>query len=149
MQSDGSKYVRETGPGYQGVAKMTSTGLSVGITTIEAVDWPVGERIHFRTHADGVVATPDGSIPDAAHLGTRTVCRGNYRHLTLPGDARDYLGVEEGGDARIYEHELGLLLVDADHDPRVSRKIVTDGGRPEHQDDRDGGQDSVSYEVGR
>jgi len=124
----GSKYVRETGAGYQAVYTVSSSCIAIQLATCDAVDWAVGDTIHARLGEDGVVLSSGG--PDElgryevrqqtrrAHSGTEKPV------LELYAPVKNALGLANGDDARVYDHPDGLEVVDASDDPR----IMTDGG---------------------
>ncbi|AHG01546.1 hypothetical protein HALLA_03895 (plasmid) [Halostagnicola larsenii XH-48] len=123
-----SKYVVPTGSGYLGTYTV-STDRTVTISTaaLGDRDWPT-DTAYAIIHDDGVVLVPRDDTTDP--LAEYTLCRRFTGARIAVGQAViDALELSRGDDVRVYDLEItdgedGLLLVDADDDPR----IATDGG---------------------
>jgi len=125
-----SKYVINTGDGYQTVRRVGDRSLELNLAML-AVDWPLGTTVHIGRTAEGVVlrGDPDALADplDATATVTTDSARTN-RYLYVPWGPLHALGVEPGDDVRIYAPDgEGLLLVPRAEDPRVR----ADGGSVE------------------
>ena len=124
-----SKYVVPTGSGYLGTYTV-STDRTVTISTaaLGDRDWPT-DTAHAITHDDGVALVPRTDTTDP--LAEYTLCRRFTGARIAVGHAViDALELTRGDNVRVYDLEStddrdGLLLVDANNDPR----LATDGGR--------------------
>lgn len=124
-----SKYTIETGEGYLGIHSVSGSMLSIGIETLP-VDWQDGQTLYTSRDGDGVALTATqrdeqigtGSVREQRYTGTSA---SGMLAVSLSVGAIEPLHVSDGDDVRVYERDgEGLLLVDADDDPR----IVADGG---------------------
>lgn len=113
-----SKYVRETGKGYQSIHSVSDGRATVSLATIEEIDWCVGEEIVATPHDHGVVLQP-ATATDQEPLGSYVV--GNQGHGPNVSVGRTAIRTMEPVDeCRVYAHAKNeLLLVDADNDPCV------------------------------
>jgi len=129
LVTDGG-YVRETGEGYCGRYQRAGK-ITISLATAP-VDWTVGETVFARASEDGVVIQrPEPDVALTSHRIGSAAPNGSQPCLHISRAVLNELGVPEGKDVRLYEHEAGLELVAADDDP----KLVTDGGI---RDDIDG-----------
>lgn len=124
-----SKYTIETGEGYLGIHSVSGSMLSIGIETLP-VDWQDGQTLYTSRDGDGVALTATqrdeqigtGSVREQRYTGTSA---SGMLAVSLSVGAIEPLHVSDGDDVRVYERDgEGLLLVDADDDPR----IMADGG---------------------
>jgi hypothetical protein len=129
--SEDSKYVVDTGAGYEATYRVSSRKVSLNLASMP-VDWAAGDTIAVVLAEEGLVLRP---APHSHALLTNEVSasrqaqtsQSTQPRLTLAAGALDYLDVDEGQDVRVYDHANGLLIVAAGDDPRVA----TDGGRQE------------------
>jgi hypothetical protein len=119
LPDGGTTYVRPTGEGYQTVVSVREHATAIQLTTLP-VDWPPGTAVRATPAAGGVRLTTDAV---EAQLGgdTRvTNPAGDQTQVTVPAAAIGQLRLGDGDDLRVYDADApGLLLVDADADPRV------------------------------
>ena len=112
-----SEYVNPTGEGYQGTYAVRSDTVRVPIAMID-VDWQPTRPVFATRVPDGVALAQ--SRPEEM-LGRPIVLdRAQDDVISVPAAACRALGVDRGDDVRVYLRDAdGLLLVDADDDPRV------------------------------
>lgn len=111
-----SKYVNPTGPGYAGTYGVRHASIPINLGMLD-VDWDFTEPVFATSVADGI-ALVQGEV-DAIGCGM-ALNRSRDPVLSIHSKACSALGVGEGDDVRVYQREAGgLLLVDADDDPRV------------------------------
>ncbi|SFS92715.1 hypothetical protein [Halostagnicola kamekurae] len=123
-----SKYVVPTGSGYLGTYTV-STDRTVTISTaaLGDRDWPT-DTAHAIDHDDGIALVP--RLESAESLAEYTLCRRfTGARIAVGQVVIDALELSRGDDVRVYDLErvdarAGLLLVEADDDPR----LATDGG---------------------
>lgn len=122
MSPDGSKYVRETGPGYEGIVRVSDGGANLCLNTIDAADWPAETSVGFYEADRGLRALPTEATT-AEPVGSVGVVyhdRKSGRRLSIPTTAVQVLDVADGSDIRIYVDDApGLVLVAAAEDPHV------------------------------
>jgi len=118
----GSKYVNETGDGYQGRYRISNYEVKFN-TSGMSVDWTIDATIYALDDDQGVRLRADSQ--NAEVLQERTVI--SYEGspgVVLSGDSLRPLGLGNGDEIRVYDDEKpGLLVVPAEDDPRV----MTDG----------------------
>ncbi|WP_174811828.1 hypothetical protein [Salinadaptatus halalkaliphilus] len=128
MSYHNPKYVVPTGSGYLGTYTVgTDQTVTISTAALGERDWPT-TTAHAISHEDGValVSHADTTEPLAKYtLGTRY----NGARIAVGHAVTDELEFEPADEVRVYDLATiddrdGLLLVDADDDPR----ITTDGG---------------------
>ncbi len=123
-----SKYVVPTGNGYRGTYTVSDDRtVMISTAAVSAQDWE-NSTVHAISHEDGVAIVPPSETTDP--LVEYTLCtRYDGARIAAGPDVTDELEVEPDDDIRVYDLTTtdgrdGLLLVNADDDPR----IATDGG---------------------
>jgi hypothetical protein len=111
-----SKYVRRTGEGYESVHSVRNSSISIPLSMID-IDWTAGQLVFATVAEDGVSLT---ATEPEQYIAWMEVADSPVPRLDAPMHVCDALGVDPGDDVRVYQREGdGLLLVDADDDPRV------------------------------
>ncbi|WP_202911822.1 hypothetical protein [Natrialba swarupiae] len=123
-----SKYVTQTGDGYRGTYTVSADHtVTISTAAIDSQHWP-STTVHAITHKDGVAIVPPSETTDP--LAEYTLCtRYDGARIAAGPDVTDELEVDPNDEVRVYDLATiddrdGLLLVDADDDPR----LATDGG---------------------
>jgi len=110
----GSKYHTQTGDGYVGTYTVRDTSCEVNAVTL---GYERGEDIALVTKGDRTVAlTTDATTTEALKVGTVN----EEGFLSVGKAVQHHLDAAVGDDLRLYDVELGHLLVNADDDPLVS-----------------------------
>lgn len=112
-----SKHVNPTGEGYAGTysVRHATIGLSLGM-----IDhgWTGDEPVYAVRVDDGLALVQDEPADPVGHAMLYTP--GQCPPISIHSKACAALGVKQGDDVRVYQRDAGgLLLVDADDDPRV------------------------------
>ncbi len=123
-----SKHVVPTGSGYLGTYSVDATRkVTISTAALGDRDWIIGSRVHALEHESGVALVRDHAEDTFADYGVTESHTGS--RIAAGQDATEKLECEPGDEIRVYDLEVvdgrdGLLLVDADDDPRTA----TDGG---------------------
>jgi hypothetical protein len=132
LTDGGSKYVVETGAGYETIVSVSQRKGVIMLASIDAVDWGVGTSVYACADREGIrLATAEVGERIAGPYSTHEPNSGGRVAVGFGDAVADHLGVPDGGDVRVYGHDDGgLLLVNAEDDPRVDSGdgVATDGG---------------------
>ena len=111
-------YVNPTGDGYVTVRHVRDNR-TVEVP-VDELDAEAGEIAYATVAADMATVVLQADQPKAyleGHLVSGS--EDGPRHVTIGSAVCRHLGVDAGDAIRVYEHEHGLALVNADADPRV------------------------------
>lgn len=113
-----SKYVNPTGEGYVSTHTVRHCSVSISVGMLD-LDWTPQDRVYAFETAEGVALVTE----KPADVLAKTQVADECRMVHLPQAVCEALAVSKNDDVRVYQRDAGgLLLVDADDDPRVGGK---------------------------